>query len=151
MVKKSEIVRMCYDKICDDSSIYAATDGNIFMGLPEEDVENNLSDTHETCISITMADSISRGTQGSATSKIKDVYADVTIDVGSRYNNSSMHCMDVLELIENISFYDVSATLGASNAYMFVTKEISKVFYDNTIKAYHGILTLELNYRTIGT
>ena len=151
MVKRSQIARMIYDVLNDNDTLYNMVDGEIYLGLPEESVQDHLSNSHETCISITFGNWTTTGTQGSATSKIKDIIGEVQIDVGSLYNNSDLYCHDVTEAIEDLTFFDVDTSLGDSEAYMFVMKEPGKVFYDNNIKAYHGILILSLNYRTIGT
>ena len=150
MVKKIEVTRMIYDKLINDTNIYTATDGKIFMALPEEEISKNLNGEHETCIYVVMAESITTGTQGSASSKIKDIHATVTIDIGSRYKNSSIYCSELLEKIENISFFDIDVSLGTTTAYLFVTSETTKVYFDNLIKCYHGILSIKFNYRTTG-
>lgn len=150
MTTKRFIRQQIFQKLFNDDTLYNMVDGAIYSGMSEDKVIDNLGSTHKSLISVAFDTSLTTGTTGSASSKIKDVYGEITISIASAYNNSDEYVHKIAEYIEDMVFFDINETLAGVTTYQFVQSVPTEIFYDKDLMMWCAAITFRINYRTTG-
>lgn len=133
--------------IADSDTIYNMVDGNIEEGLPEDQLQSKLSDTHQSVISVAYPQRFVKGAGlGSANHKTKETISHIRVDVASLYNNSDVYCAEIIEAIENLIVDDLDYILGNDFHKIFVSQLAVFLNYNTDIKAWHGTIDIGGRY-----
>lgn len=115
-----------------NDALYDMVDGEIHVGLAEEDVSGQLDDgAHRTCVTVNYPEAGIRAGQGSAVSRIVQVRSRFHVNVFSR--QSQAYAGEVMAAIVSLVALDVSATVDGVT-HLFILGDMPIAQFKNSDK-----------------
>jgi len=132
--------------LIDNDTLYNMVDGQIFTDFPEESVLDALDKTYQTVVGISYAEERAFGSWGYDTHHIQDTSVIIQIDVASIRGNNAAYCRSVCTEIKDLLIGDIDTTLNSTDYDIYISDATTRVYWDENIKCWHGVVSLNGQY-----